>query len=259
MSKAPAVDYALRIIEFMARAEGGVGISDILQELGINKNAASRVLEAFTEQGWIYLSDPALKKYSLTMKPFSVISKGITENAAVKIASPYLEKLNTELGDSVYYGIKNDDKVLYLLHFDSVREVRISGCVGGEYPLHSTAPGKVLMSCCDSGYIERYFDNIKADKAEKAITDVKAFCREAVQIKKRGYAVDNEEFSRGIICVACPVFDSLGNTVAAVGISTLTIYDNINSLINIKLPLLEEVALNISKSLGYEGNTLCTI
>ena len=54
MSKAPAVDYALRIIEYFSSQNREIGIADISNALGINKNAISRVLEALAEQNWIY-------------------------------------------------------------------------------------------------------------------------------------------------------------------------------------------------------------
>ena len=72
MSKAPAVDYALRIIEFLANSSDDVGIADICNNLNINKNAISRVLEALSEQNWIYLTDASQKKFRLSMKPFSL-------------------------------------------------------------------------------------------------------------------------------------------------------------------------------------------
>lgn len=65
MSKAPAVDYALRIIEFFSESKKEIGIADICNVLEINKNAASRVLEALVEYNWIYLSDEIQKNISL--------------------------------------------------------------------------------------------------------------------------------------------------------------------------------------------------
>lgn len=251
MSKAPAVDYALKIIEFLAGSNGEVGISDICNGLNINKNATSRVLDALMEQKWIYLSNAGQKKYRLTMKPFSVITKSIEKNNVVKISRPYLEQIHSVLGDSVYLGIKKDDKVLYGLHFDSVKDVRINGCVGGEYPLHCSAPGKVLLAYGDRSDIEEYFKSPTTKRTDKTIVSSETFFAEADNIRKNGYAVDDEEFAKGIVCVACPVFDSNGNTVATIGISSLTIYDDINSLVNEKYPLIKEAAHSISLSLGY--------
>lgn len=232
MSKAPAVDYALRIIELFSETQNEIGIADICNSLGINKNAASRVLDSLLEYNWVYLSDRVQKKYRFTLKPLSLVSKCTPQYALAEIAKLDLQRLNSQLGDAVYLGIKNGNSVLYLLHFDSAKEVRINGCVGGEYPLNTSAPGKVLLAY---GEHPKKFEN------------------EAAKIKACGYAIDNEEFAKGIICIACPVYDDTGSVAAAVGISSLTIYDDINSLINDKLPRLSETARNISFNLGWRG------
>ena len=86
MSKAPAVDYALRIIEYFSESQKEIGLADICNSLEINKNAASRVLESLLEYNWIYLSDSVQKKYRFTMKPFAVISKCTPGHALAEIA-----------------------------------------------------------------------------------------------------------------------------------------------------------------------------
>ena len=250
MSKAPAVDYALEIIEFFASKNSEIGIADISNALNINKNAVSRVLEALLEKNWIYMSDNTQKKYRLTLRPFSLISGYVNNNSIAKIATPYIEQLNNELGDSVYLGVKNERNVLYLLHYDSTKEVRINGCIGGEYPLNCSAPGKILLSYSDTDEIKNYF-NIPVDKrTTNTITDFDSFIIEADKIKKAGFAIDNEEFAKGIICIAVPVFDYTGNVVATIGISSLTLYDDIDSLIREKFELLKNIADEVSANLG---------
>ena len=229
MSKAPAVDYALRIIEFFSETQKEIGLADICNFLEINKNAASRVLESLLEYNWIYLSDNIQKKYRFTLKPFSVVSKCTPEYALAEIAENELYKLNEQLGDAVYLGVKNKENALYLLHCDSKKEVRINGRVGGEYPLKTSAPGEVLPA----------YENHSCE-----------FENEAEQIEKQGYATDKEEFAKGIICIACPIYDNSGKVIAAAGISSLTIYDDINSIVTDKLPLLKNAAQSISLNLG---------
>ena len=250
MSKAPAVDYALSILEFFANNNSEIGIADISNALNINKNAVSRVLEALLEKNWIYMSDSSQKKYSLTLRPFSLICGHTNNNGIVKIATPYIEKLNNELGDSVYLGVKNGENVLYLLHYDSTKEVRINGRIGGEYPLNCSAPGKILLSYSDDEEISNYFSQPTVKRTENTITDFESFILESDRIKKFGYAIDNEEFAKGIICIAVPVYDHADNIVASIGISTLTLYDDIDSLINNKFSLLKKAADEISLCLG---------
>ena len=135
MSKAPAVDYALEIIEYFSKKSLSIGIADISNALGINKNAVSRVLEALLEKNWIYMSDSVNKKYRLTMKPFSLMSRSVGKEELVKIAEPIISELHEKLGDSVYLGIRNGRNVLYLLHFDSTKEVRGRFCLRMTVPL----------------------------------------------------------------------------------------------------------------------------
>jgi len=250
LSKAPAVDYALEIIEFFSKNNNEIGIADISNALNINKNAVSRVLESLLEKNWIYMSDSSQKKYRLTLRPFSLICGHTNNNGIAKIAIPYIDKLNNELGDSVYLGVKNKRNILYLLHYDSKKEVRINGRAGGEYPLNCSAPGKVLLSYSNENEMKDYFAVPIDKRTENTITAFDAFMIEAERIKKSGYAIDNEEFAKGIICIAVPVFDYTQNVVASIGISTLTLYDSINSLINDKFSLLKKVADEISLCLG---------
>lgn len=251
MSKAPAVDYALEIVEFFAKKDSELGISDISNALNINKNAVSRVLEALLEKNWIYLSDGSQKKYSLTLRPFSLLSIRTDNNNIIKIANPYLEELNEKLGDSVYLGVKSEGDVLYLIHHDSTKEVRINGRVGGRYPLNCSAPGKVLLSYSNDKEIKEYFDTRLDKRAKNAITDFDCFIAEATKIKEHGYAIDNEEFAKGIICYAAPIYDTKGEVIASIGVSSLTIYDDVESLISKKGTLVLECANKISESLGY--------
>ena len=253
MSKAPAVDYALDIMEYFAINNRPIGISDISNALNINKNAVSRVLEALIEKNWIYACEENQKKYNLTLRPFSLLSNNVRSNRFVRIAAPLLENLNNELGDAVYLGVKNGKNVLYLLHFDSKKEVRINGRVGGEYPLNCSAPGKVLLSYSESDDIKAYFNDPISKMTENTIVDYSHFNTEAINIRQRCYAVDNEEFAKGIICIASPVFDFDGRIVACVGLSTLTLYDSIDSLTDRKLELLKGVADEISQKLGYNA------
>jgi len=113
MSKAPAVDYALEIIEFFARENSEIGIADISNSLGINKNAVSRILDALLEQNWIYMSNCSQKKYCLTLRPFSLIAGHTNNNGIVKIAAPYLEELNKKLSD--YKASLSSDEIKALI------------------------------------------------------------------------------------------------------------------------------------------------
>ncbi len=245
MSSAPSADYTLQILEYFAAADCPLGISDLSNALNINKNATFRVLGSLIEHGWVYCSDPAQKKYSLSLKPFSMISKFFSDNPLVKIADPHLCALHAIVPDSVYLGVKNGRNIMYRLHYDSTRLVRINGCVGGEYPLHLSAPGKILLAWSSAREIDGYFNGHLPDDVAQS------FQEDIPRIRTRGYAIDNEEYSKGIICYAAPIFDHKGDVIASVGVSSLTIFDTVEGLIANQGVHVSDCARRISTALGY--------
>ena len=77
--------------------------------------------------------------------------------------------------------------------------------------------------------------------------------KEIQNIKSDGYAVDNEEFGNGIICLAAPIFDCSNNAVATVGCSVSTVCFTCDEAISFLKPLITETAAEISARLGYSN------
>ena len=245
MSDAPAADYAVRILETLSKNPGMMGISDISHESGINKNAVSRVLGALTDSGWVYQEGV---KYQLTLKPFRLASSAVGRVQFVSVAQPILNQLWEETGDSCYLGILQNDAVLYLAHLDSTHSIKIAGQVGSSYPLACTAPGKVLLAYASSKFRQRYLQECFPDRPE----EVARLEEKLAQIRKDGFATDVEEYGRGIICIAAPVFDLKGDVVCTIGISTSTVYCDEPALIAGHGQNVISAAREISEKLGTE-------
>ena len=72
-------------------------------------------------------------------------------------------------------------------------------------------------------------------------------------VRRDGYAIDREEATRQTWCVAAPILDYTGRTVAAVSLSTHSepSPDDLNRLISAVLDL----ALKISQETGYRSHS----
>ena len=153
-----------------------------------------------------------------------------------------------ETGDSCYLGILQNDAVLYLAHLDSTHSIKIAGQVGSSYPLACTAPGKVLLAYASSKFRQRYLQECFPDRPE----EVARLEEKLAQIRKDGFATDVEEYGRGIICIAAPVFDLKGDVVCTIGISTSTVYCDEPALIAGHGQNVISAAREISEKLGAE-------
>ena len=84
------------------------------------------------------------------------------------------------------------------------------------------------------------------------ITGVDALCRELQKVKKSGIAEDREEVELGARCVAAPVKDYTGKTIAAISVAAPAVRLADENLERTK-KLVKSCGLNISKAFGYKG------
>jgi DNA-binding IclR family transcriptional regulator len=93
--------------------------------------------------------------------------------------------------------------------------------IGLHLPAHCTASGLAMLSTLD----EAELDELYGDVAElerltpKSLADLDALRARLVVVRKRGYALDDEETALGMICIGAAVRDDAGETVGAVAVS----------------------------------------
>lgn len=247
---APAVGLSIKLITLLSEQTEAIGISEISRKLDINKNMVSRILNSLEEEGWVYSNKEA--KYRLSLLPFQITSKAVTQLSLTNVATPYVYDLWKRFGESTYLGILKDQHVLYIEHFDSIQDVRVAGVIGGTYPLYCTAPGKVLLAFCENAYIEKYLLGSFKKHTERTLTSCDDIKNELNKIRNNGYAIDNEEFGRGIVCLAAPIFDYRGAVAGTVGCSFSTINCSAETIFDQCGSAVIQTAEQISRCLGCE-------
>lgn len=224
-NRAPAAAAAIKIIECIAQAAEPLSISGISSCTDINKNMISRTLSELLEAGWVSL-DEKTGGYSLTLQLFQLSSSALKKKTLTSCSGSYLKRLSELTGECIQLAVKNGDSVVYIDQIESKNIAGIKGQIGASYPLDNTAPGKVF----------RAFEMNDADLSE---------------LRSLGYACDNEEYGRGVICIAAPVYDYTGNVVAALNIASLTVNHSMEEMVGEFSSLLIEQAAELSEELGY--------
>ena len=191
-----------------------IGTVEIAGALGIDKGAASRLLQTLVASGYAmqapgrrYQAGPKLRTRSA--QPLLPGSASIRERAR-----PLLERVHEATGETAHLAIRADDRVLYLDKVDTDLPLRVDRPVGTLSPLHCTALGKIFLA-----YGEAPLPRTLAGFTTRTAIDLDALRAALKHIVEHGYAIDDEEFALGIRCVAAPLRDGLGRVVAAIGIS----------------------------------------
>jgi IclR family transcriptional regulator, acetate operon repressor len=216
---ASVVRRAIAVLEAVAQAGDAVSLSVISGSLGIPKPTAYRLLRELVEAGLVrrepsppgtYTAGPRLEQLALA----------VMQNAGSHtVRHAILSRLVDELGETCNITVLDASQVLYVDRVESASPLRAHLQPGSRVPLHCSASGKLFLALLPKARRERLLGRIGLEQVtERTIVDRSALESELARIRQAGYAVDNEEYVPGLLCVAVPVVGAHGRAIAAVAV-----------------------------------------
>jgi IclR family transcriptional regulator, KDG regulon repressor len=213
------LDRALAALEVLAGRSSECSLVEICRTLKLHKSTAHRLMMVL-EQHRLVDKNPDTGRYRLGLKLFELGSKAIGALDLRRHAKPYLDRLQRELGETVFFCLLDDGQVFYIEKIESQQSVRTACTVGSRAPAYCTAVGKAMLAelaDADVNEIIRRW-GLKAI-TPNTITTTSGLKAELRAIRGRGYAVDNEEKESGLRCVGVAVRGDSGKLLAALSVS----------------------------------------
>jgi DNA-binding IclR family transcriptional regulator len=251
-SPATAVERSLNILEAASQRREGLTNSEISRRLGIPKSSASYILRTLERRGYLR-RDPESNRYRLGLKLLSLGGETQAGLDIAEIALPHMRALVDRLGMTCHLAVVDQNEAVYIEKVEAPVFFKVNTWVGRRMFLHSTSVGKALLAWMPKADREALLHNCDFKRrTPKTITSLSRLLTELEHVHEQGYAIDDEENSLGARCFGAPVFDALGNVVAAMGVSgTLTQMDAA------KMPrvaeALKETARRVSRQLVKTG------
>lgn len=216
MAEMQTLARGLMILEKLAEAPDGLGITELAEMFEVDKGSMSRVLQTLSSYGFAEKAEKT-RKYLLGPQIVRLSRTVLTRMPLRETAKPYLQKLVDLTGECAHIAILTRGEALYIDQAESPSALRVTTGVGTLAPLHCTALGKILMAYANPPFPE-HFESYTV----RTITDPTAVRHHIDQVRTQGYAMDDEEYNLGVRCIAVPVFDYRDRCVAAIGISSPT-------------------------------------
>jgi DNA-binding IclR family transcriptional regulator len=205
MYRAPIVKKAFQILELVGKRDRRMTISDISRELGISKSTVHGIAQALEDAGAV-VRDEKTRCYSLGMTIFELARAVYARIDLKDIARPIMDGLMRETQQSVFLGIRSDDRVSIIDIVESTQDLKITAPVGARLPLLVGALGKVFMASVADDEAAQWVRNaVLRRDTEKTITDHNRYLEEIREVRKSGYALDDEEYIQGVRAVAAPI------------------------------------------------------
>ncbi len=217
-SPSTAVERALAILEAVAQ-RGGLTNSDLSRRIGIPKSSASYLLRTLEGRGYLR-REPETGKYQLGLKLLG-LSRGVLTGLNIREAAlPVLRQLVDRSQLTAHLAVLDHRQAVYIEKVDAPGFIKMDTWVGRRMVVHATSVGKVLVAHLPKAEVDAIIKEHGLPKrTPKTITSRAKFLRELERVRVQGYAVDDEENNLGARCVGAPVFNSLGQVEASVGVS----------------------------------------
>jgi IclR family transcriptional regulator, acetate operon repressor len=122
-----------------------------------------------------------------------------------------LRRLVGEVGESCNITAFSGGEVVYLDRVETAAPLRFYLHPGSRVPAHCSASGKVFLAQMSAAQRERLLAHAPLEKyTAKTVTQLAKLEKEIARVHAQGYALDDEEFLPGLLCLAVPVPSAAG-------------------------------------------------
>ena len=244
-----STERALDLLEILSEERGAISLTELASRASLSKTTAHRLMQTLCARN--YAIKTADSKYLVGPKVIELASYHIEHLELYNIAKPYLSELYSAYKMTVYLGKVVNGKVVYVEVIDRkslyVREEES----GLGVPAYPASIGKCMYAAMSGDEIDEMLYNHPLERyTDKTITDPTVYKKVLMQVRKDGWAINDEEYLRGSRCVGAPVYDYTGATIACIAMN-----GDLDELSDEKLPIIVEAVKNtaalVSRGMGY--------
>ena len=212
---APSVKKAFEILGALSSSKEGLGVSEIARGLNMAKSTVHGMTSTLEELGAV-MRDPYTKRYRLGLTLFELGRLAYSQIDLKTLARPIMEELMEKTQASVFLGILNWEHVTVLDIVESRQDLKITAPIGTAIPLFAGAVGKVFLASMKEEQTKKIVRSKGLTRFTKnTIVDPELYFQELKNVRKMGYAVDDEEYIPGVRAVASPIV-GLGQLMSAI-------------------------------------------
>src|SRR5271165_3961551 len=210
---------AFSILEEVARSRDGINLAELSRRVGLHNSTTFHLVKTMVSLGYIrQLKDD--KRYRIGRPLFALAANALDEIEMVSLATPVLEDLSRETGESGHFAVPMGDSVVVIARTAGPGAFQLTERVGVVRPAHCTALGKVILAALKPEQLDGFLKRAQLSPVTpNSITDAGALRKNIEDVRQSGIAFDDGEFNPEVRCIAVPVKDFTGQIMGAVGVS----------------------------------------
>jgi len=193
------------------------GASDLGRAVDVNKVIVYRLLKTMAEEGFL-TQDPKSRRYRLGPGLILLVRNNLQKDNISDLSRPFLETLRDQTKETIMLTVRRGLSVVVALPCESQQAVRVAAQVGDQAPIYSSATGRLFLAYGPKSL----WDEIKkvgitplTEKTVKNFTQLRVHVED---VRKRGWALDDEEGVLGLRSIAAPVLRPNGEIICCVAL-----------------------------------------
>jgi len=247
------LDRALALLEAVSEQGPGLTLVELSQLLKLHKSTAHRLIMVLERQRLVEKKSPDTGRYRLGLKMFELGTRAISQFDLRERARPFLERAVLETGETVHLCVFDEGEVVYIDKVEPSRSVRLACSVGRRNFAYCTSVGKAMMAFFDESEVESAVQKHGLrQRTRHTISNMLELKTQLQEVRRLGYAIDNEESEEGVSCVGAPVWAAGNKPIAAISVSGPAFRltpDKIPGIANCVV----DMANSLSRELGFRS------
>lgn len=195
------------------------GVTEAAEAIGMPRSSTHALMTSLVETG--LLSSPGRGRYRLGWRIVELYETMRASLDLRAVATSVLHALNEETGETVNMGVLDHEEVLYLDRVSGRMQLSVTGLrPGSRLEPHCCAIGKVLLAFTHPVEAQQILNARPLKRyTEHTITDPTKVFAELDEVRRTGLAYEEGEVVAEVACIAAPVKDPFGATVAAISLT----------------------------------------
>lgn len=249
----------IHVLWAVARAGRPIGLSELALSAGLDKATTHRLAQTLVKLGCLE-QDPRRREYQVSIRVLDFGFAYLNNLDVRQRALPHMQALSRELGYAVSLSALDGADVVYLEHLRAA-PLRVASAVpvGFRIPANCSSMGKAMLACLPADEREHILRRRPLEGlTARSITDADALEVDLEKIRRRAFAVNDEEAAFGLRSVASAVRDGFGRPIAAINVAVPASQVSVAELERAIAPLVVRAARQVSHELGFRDDLAAT-
>jgi IclR family acetate operon transcriptional repressor len=243
-----SLDRALGVLKVIATGNG-LSLTEVSERMDQPASSTYRALITMQRHGIVDFDDVS-QLWHVGLECFRIGSAFLGRTSIMEQSRPIMQQLTSHSGETANLAMIDGSEVIFISQVETHEHIRAFFRPGTRGPAHASGIGKALLAHMPPDQLDTVLRRYQlVSFTDKTITTYEALKAELAVIQARGWAVDNEERTLGMRCIAAPIFGPFGEATVGVSISgpSIRVSPDKDEILG---PMIRQAAQEISRAIG---------